>query len=106
MDPRRKRLLFRCQHCGMKENDILLGRFAGRHMAELEDADVERLEAMLEAGDNDLYDWITGKAPVPAVWPMPVTPMWCRRTIGSSPSTDRTAPLSMATASMVEAAAI
>ncbi len=66
MDPRRKRLLFRCQHCGMKENDILLGRFAGRHMAELEDADVERLEAMLEAGDNDLYDWITGKAPVPA----------------------------------------
>ncbi|MCH7958304.1 MAG: succinate dehydrogenase assembly factor 2 [Proteobacteria bacterium] len=66
MDPRRKRLLFRCQHCGMKENDILLGRFAGRHMADLDDADVERLEAILEAGDNDLYDWITGKAPVPA----------------------------------------
>ena len=66
MDPRRKRLLFRCQHCGMKENDILLGGFARRHMADLEDADVERLEAILEAGDNDLYDWITGKAPVPA----------------------------------------
>ncbi len=66
MDPRRKRLLFRCQHCGMKENDILLGRFAGRHMAELEDADVERLEALLEAGDNDIYNWITGKVPVPA----------------------------------------
>ncbi len=66
MDPRRKRLLFRCQHCGMKENDILLGRFADRHVAELEDADVERLEALLEAGDNDLYNWITGKEPVPA----------------------------------------
>ena len=66
MDWRRKRLLYRCQHCGMKENDILLGGFARRHMAELEDADVERLEAILEAGDNDLYDWITGKAPVPA----------------------------------------
>ena len=66
MDRRRKRLLYRCQHCGMKENDILLGGFARRHMAELEDADVERLEAILEAGDNDLYDWITGKAPVPA----------------------------------------
>ena len=66
MDRRRKRLLYRCQHCGMKENDILLGGFARRHMADLEDADVERLEAILEAGDNDLYDWITGKAPVPA----------------------------------------
>ena len=66
MDWRRKRLLYRCQHCGMKENDILLGGFARRHMADLEDADVERLEAILEAGDNDLYDWITGKAPVPA----------------------------------------
>ena len=66
MDPRRKRLLFRCQHCGMKENDILLGRFAGRHMADLDDADVERLEAMLEAGDSDLYDWLPGKVPVPS----------------------------------------
>ena len=66
MDWRRKRLLYRCQHCGMKENDILLGGFARRHMADLEDADVERLEAILEAGDNDLYNWITGKAPVPA----------------------------------------
>ncbi len=66
MDRRRKRLLYRCQHCGMKENDILLGRFAASHMADLEDADVGRLEAMLEAGDNDLYDWITGKATVPA----------------------------------------
>ncbi len=66
MDPRRKRLLFRCQHCGMKENDILLGGFAASHMADLEDADVERLEALLEAGDNDLYNWITGKTPVPA----------------------------------------
>ncbi len=66
MDRRRKRLLYRCQHCGMKENDILLGGFAGRHMAELDDADVERLEAILEAGDNDLYNWITGKTPVPA----------------------------------------
>ena len=53
MDARRKRLLFRCQHCGMKENDILLGRFAGRHMAALDDADVERLEAMRSTPATD-----------------------------------------------------
>ena len=65
MDPRRKRLLFRCQHCGMKENDILLGGFAAIHVNDLSDGQVERLEALLDENDNDIYNWITGKEPVP-----------------------------------------
>ncbi len=66
MDPRRKKIMFRCQHCGMKENDILLGRFAAVHMADLSDQQLERMEALLKEADNDLYNWITGKEPVPA----------------------------------------
>jgi antitoxin CptB len=66
MDPRRKKIMFRCQHCGMKENDILLGRFAAVHIADLSDQQLERMEALLEEADNDLYNWITGKEPVPA----------------------------------------
>ncbi len=66
MDPRRKRLLYRCQHCGMKENDILLGRFAGAHIGDLSEQQMDQLEALLQQGDNDLYNWITGKTPVPA----------------------------------------
>jgi len=66
MDARRKRVIYRCQHCGMKENDLLLGRFAVAHAGALDDDELARLEALLHEPDNDLYNWITGKAPVPA----------------------------------------
>ncbi len=66
MDARRKRLIYRCQHCGMKENDILLGGFVAKHAAGLEDGDLARIEALLDEPDNDIYNWITGRAPVPA----------------------------------------
>ena len=66
MDPRRKRLLFRCQHRGMKENDILLGGFAAIHVNDLSESQLDHMEALLDENDNDLYNWITGKEPVPA----------------------------------------
>lgn len=78
MDPRRKRLLFRCQHRGTKENDILLGGFAQHHVAELSEPQLERLEALLEVADNDLYNWITGKAPVPEAFDHDVM-AWLRK---------------------------
>ena len=63
MDPRRKRILFRAQHCGMKENDIILGRFAEANMAALSDADLEAFEALLDQPDNDVYNWVSGREP-------------------------------------------
>lgn len=65
MDARRKRLLFRSCHRGMKETDLLLGRFAERTVATLTDAQVARFEDLLEENDNDLLNWITGRVPVP-----------------------------------------
>ncbi|HAD88413.1 MAG TPA: succinate dehydrogenase assembly factor 2 [Rhodospirillaceae bacterium] len=66
MDPRRKRILFRAQHCGMKENDIILGRFAEANMAALSDADLDAFEALLDQPDNDVYNWVSGREPAPA----------------------------------------
>lgn len=65
MEPRRKRLLFRCNHRGMKENDILLGSFAAKHVNDLTDPQLAYLEALLDESDNDLYNWIIGKELVP-----------------------------------------
>jgi antitoxin CptB len=65
MDARRKRLIYRCQHRGMKEVDALLGGFVGRHAAALAEREVTQLEALVDEPDNDLYNWITGKQPVP-----------------------------------------
>ncbi len=66
MDDRRKRILFRSQHRGMVETDFFLGRFAVRYLPSLSDDQLDRLEALLEEGDNDLFNWISGKVPPPA----------------------------------------
>ena len=62
----RKRVYFRCHHTGMKENDILFGRFAERHLGQLSDDDVAWLESFLQDNnDLDMYNWIMEKVPVP-----------------------------------------
>ena len=65
MDVRRKKLLFQSEHCGIRENDILLGQFAKRHLSSLSDEQLDRYELLLRENDNDIYDWITGRVPVP-----------------------------------------
>lgn len=65
-EARVKRALFRASHRGMQETDLLLGGFAKHHLAHFSDDQLARFEALLEEGDNDLFDWITGRQPVPA----------------------------------------
>ena len=65
MDPRRKRILFRSRHRGMQEMDLVFGRFAERHLEGLNDKQLDRLEALLDENDLDLFNWITGRERVP-----------------------------------------
>jgi antitoxin CptB len=65
LDARRRRLVFRAQHRGTKETDILIGGFVARHIASLSDADVAALEEILELSDVDLADWLSGRRPIP-----------------------------------------
>ncbi len=66
LDARRKRLRFRAWHRGMREMDLLLGRFADAAVAGFTEGEVALFEALIEAPDPDLYSWITGAAAVPA----------------------------------------
>lgn len=65
MDKRRKRLIYRATHCGMKENDVLIGKFALERLAGLTEDEVDRFEILLNHTDNDLYNWIIGQEPTP-----------------------------------------
>ncbi|MEQ8226664.1 MAG: succinate dehydrogenase assembly factor 2 [Rhodospirillales bacterium] len=65
MDARRKRILFRAQHCGMKENDIILGGFAEARIESLSDDDLDAFEALMEQPDNDVYYWVSGREAPP-----------------------------------------
>lgn len=60
LDHRRKRLHFRCWHRGTKELDLLVGRFADAHLAGLDEAQLGRLETLLEVPEPVLSDWILG----------------------------------------------
>ena len=65
LDTRRKRLLYRSSHRGMQETDLVLGRFAQRHLEAMSDQQLDRFEALLEESDNDLFNWISGRVAVP-----------------------------------------
>lgn len=70
---RRKRVLFRSHHTGMKENDLLFGAFADRHLPALSDDEVAWLEWLLMAHDDiDLNAWITGRSAYPQALDHPV----------------------------------
>ncbi len=62
---RKKRLLYRSQHRGIKEIDIFLGQFAEQNLLIMSDDELDFFETLLEEKDLDLYNWITCKEPKP-----------------------------------------
>jgi antitoxin CptB len=65
LDTRRRRLVFRANHRGTKEADLMIGGFVTRHAATLDSAQLDELEALLELPDVDLADWLTGRREAP-----------------------------------------
>ena len=62
---RLKRQNKQASYTGMKETDLLLGHFAAEHLAGLDDQGFDDFEALLNAGDDRIYAWVMGNAPVP-----------------------------------------
>jgi len=65
LDPRRRKLLFRSWHRGMREMDLIMGRFADSALAGLSEAELAEFEHLIELPDRDLLAWVTGEAAVP-----------------------------------------
>ena len=65
LDERRRKLLFRAWHRGLREADLILGRFADAHLAGLDDAGLAEFERLLEAPTRDLVSWVMDEFPPP-----------------------------------------
>jgi len=65
LDERRRRILFRSWHRGLREMDLIMGRFADAHIAGLSEDDLDVYEALIEVPDRDLFAWLTDAAPTP-----------------------------------------
>mgnify|MGYP001551527740 CR=1 FL=1 len=61
----RRKLGFRAWHRGTREADLLVGSFADRHLPELDAVELGQFERLLTENDPDIYDWMTGRQPVP-----------------------------------------
>jgi antitoxin CptB len=66
LDIRRRRLLFRANHRGSHETDLLLGGFVAPRIGTMSETDMDALEEVMELQDADLADWLTGRFPIPA----------------------------------------
>ncbi len=67
-----KRLIYRSWHRGTREMDILLGRFADAHVPTLDARGVDDYDRLLACEDPDLWDYYTGKTPIPVEDDTPV----------------------------------
>ena len=66
LDERRRRLLFRAWHRGMREVDLITGRFADAHIESLSDAEVGEFERLMDVPEPDLLNWVMGAVDTPA----------------------------------------
>ena len=65
LDARRRRLLFRCRHRGIREMDFVLGRFADAELQRLTEAELDVLESWLDIPDQQIFAWVNGSEPTP-----------------------------------------
>ncbi|OOG67221.1 hypothetical protein BLJAPNOD_02890 [Ensifer sp. M14] len=72
LDPRRRRILFRAWHRGIREMDLVLGQFAEAELSGLSEVELDELEIIMAEEDNDLVKWIIGEKPVPERYQTPM----------------------------------
>ena len=65
LDPRRRRLLFRSWHRGIREMDLIMGRFADAWIERLNARELDEYERLIQVPDPELYAWIAGQEAVP-----------------------------------------
>lgn len=71
-EARRKRILWRASHRGIKEMDMILGGFAAVHVSSMPEAELGRFEQLLEVPDQQFLAWMTGTEAVPEAMRCPM----------------------------------
>lgn len=73
VERQRKKLMFQCHHRGTKELDLVLGPFADAHLPAMTANELRVLTAFLTEIDPDIYDWLSGREPLPERLRSPMT---------------------------------
>jgi antitoxin CptB len=68
LDERRRRLLFRAWHRGMREVDLITGRFADAHIGTLSEAEIDDFERLMDVPEPELLAWVMGAEATPGAY--------------------------------------
>ncbi|MBV8442617.1 MAG: succinate dehydrogenase assembly factor 2 [Hyphomicrobiales bacterium] len=71
-DERRRKILFRAWRRGLREMDLVMGRFADAHLPTMSQAELDEFERLLDVPDPLALAWITGEAATPPEFETPV----------------------------------
>jgi antitoxin CptB len=66
LSERRRKLLFRAWRRGVREMDLIVGRFADAYIDKFDEPALDDFERLIEAPNADLYAWVVGQADIPA----------------------------------------
>jgi antitoxin CptB len=72
LDERRRRILFRAWRRGMREMDLVMGRFADANLPGMSEAELDAFERLLDAPDAQVLSWITGEEKTPPEFDAPL----------------------------------
>lgn len=72
IEDRKRRLLFRAWHRGIKELDLIFGNFIEANVADFTLDDIEWFERLFEEQDHEILAWITSGESVPATFQGPM----------------------------------
>jgi antitoxin CptB len=72
LDERRRRILFRAWRRGMREMDLVMGRFADANLLGMSEAELDAFERLLDASDPEALAWIIGEAKPPIEFDTPL----------------------------------
>jgi antitoxin CptB len=66
LDVRRRKILFRAWRRGVREIDLIVGRFADAYIDIIDEPGLDDFERLIEVPNAELYGWVTGDQAVPA----------------------------------------
>lgn len=72
LEDRKKRLVFRANHRGTKEADLLVGGFTMARLEHADEAEVAWLEELMHEQDVDILAWAFGKSEAPSRYAGPM----------------------------------
>lgn len=68
LDVRRRKILFRAWRRGVRETDLIVGRFADAYIEAFDDSSLNDFERLIEVPNADLYAWVCGDADIPPTY--------------------------------------